>query len=156
EALPMVMVTCLRQPTRSQLNEALWDSPWDVVLFAGHSDGDDQPRFHLNARESLSLNDLKYGLRRAIAQNLKLLIFNTCDSLGLINALNSSLCLPATVAMRSPVPELVAQAFLRNFLTAISQGQPLPQAVREAREKLQGLEHQFPFASWIPVLYQTM
>ncbi|MEM6450652.1 MAG: CHAT domain-containing protein [Cyanobacteria bacterium P01_D01_bin.105] len=162
--LPNAAVTCLREPMRSQLNEALWDNPWDIILFAGHSEcanhAQCQTKFQLNAHESLSLNELKYGLKRAIAQNLKLLILNTCDSLTLLKELsrelNNNLCLPATIAMRQPVPDVVAQTFLRYFLTPFSQGQTLPCSVREAREKLQGIEHQFPFASSIPVLYQTL
>lgn len=156
KGIPNAMVTCLREPTRSLLTETLYDYPWDIVLFAGHSDCAPESKFRLSVKESLSLSELKYGLRKAIAQNLKLLILNTCDSLSLIKTLGSDLQLPATVVMRSPVPDPVAHTFLRYFLTALSQHQPLPQAVREAREKLQGIEHDFPFSSWIPVLYQTM
>ncbi|MFK8183955.1 MAG: CHAT domain-containing protein [Phormidesmis sp.] len=160
--LPNASVTCLKEPTRSQLNEALWDQPWDIILFAGHSEcqgqfeDQSQGKFRLNAQESFSLDELENGLKRAIAQNLKLLILNTCDSLTLLKSLKQNLCLPATIAMRQPVPDIVAQTFLRYFLTAFSKGQLLPHAVREAREKLQGIDHQFPCASSIPVLYQTL
>ena len=57
--------------------------------------------------------------------------------------------------MRHPVPDKVAQAFLKYFLNSFSQGIPLHLAVREAREQLEGLESQFPFASWLPVLWQN-
>ena len=156
KAMPNTVVTCLREPTRSLLTETLYDYPWDIVLFAGHSDCTSDPKICLSAQESFSLSELKHGLKKAIAQNLKLLILNTCDSLSLIKALGDDLQLPATVVMRSPVPDPVAHTFLRYFLTALSQRQPLPQAVREAREKLQGIEHNFPFSSWIPALYQTL
>ena len=38
---------------------------------------------------------------------------------------------------------------------AFSGGQSLYSAVREARERLQGLESQFPCASWLPTLWQN-
>lgn len=157
--LPDASVTCLREPSRLQLNETLWDGCWDIILFAGHSDRNEQHKtklnFKLNEQERLSLNELKYALKTAIARNLKLLILNTCDSLSLIQDL-SDLCLPATIAMRQAVPDVVAQTFLRYFLSALSNRQSLCASVREAREKLQGIEHQFPFSSSIPVLYQTL
>ncbi|HEY9806533.1 MAG TPA: ABC transporter substrate-binding protein, partial [Candidatus Obscuribacterales bacterium] len=49
----------------------------------------------------------------------------------------------------------VAQAFLRYFLQAFAQGQSLYLSVRQAREQLQGLEGDFPCASWLPVLCQN-
>jgi CHASE2 domain-containing sensor protein len=49
----------------------------------------------------------------------------------------------------------VAQAFLKYFLKAFASGKPLYAAVREAREKLQGLEEDFPCASWLPVICQN-
>jgi hypothetical protein len=57
--------------------------------------------------------------------------------------------------MREPVPDLVAQEFLRHFLAAFSGGQSLYASVREARERLQGLEGEYPCASWLPVICQN-
>ena len=54
------------------------------------------------------------------------------------------------IFMREPLPDKVAQEFLKNFLTEFSAGKSLYQSVREAREKLQGLEGEFPCASWLP------
>lgn len=45
--------------------------------------------------------------------------------------------------------------YLKGLLLSFAKGQPLPQAVREAREKLQGIEDKFPCATWLPVLCQT-
>ncbi|MEO0687803.1 MAG: CHASE2 domain-containing protein, partial [Cyanobacteria bacterium J06649_11] len=52
-------------------------------------------------------------------------------------------------------PDFVAQEFLKNFLIAFANNKPLYIAVREARERLQGLENDFPCASWLPVIYQN-
>jgi hypothetical protein len=59
------------------------------------------------------------------------------------------------IVMREPIPDREAQEFLKNFLSAFSTGETLYQSVRDAREKLQGLEDVFPCASWLPVIFQN-
>jgi uncharacterized protein YjbI with pentapeptide repeats len=158
EALPNVHLRLLSEPSQQQITDQLWDVPWDVLFFAGHSNiaaNENAPgQLRLNAHESLSLSDLKYGLRKATERGLKLAIFNTCDGLGLLRNLIDSPT-PPIVVMRHPVPDQVAQIFLKNFLLAFSEGLPLHQAVREAREKLQGIEPRFPYATWLPVVCQN-
>ena len=56
------------------------------------------------------------------------------------------------IVMREPVPDFVAQEFLKNFITAFSRGECFYLSVREAREKLQGIESNYPGASWLPVI----
>ncbi len=85
---------------------------------------------------------------------MKLAIFNSCDGLGLAYDL-ADLQLTQTIVMREPVPDRVAQDFLKHFLTGFSQGKSLYVAVREAREKLQSLEGDFPCATWLPVICQN-
>jgi hypothetical protein len=51
--------------------------------------------------------------------------------------------------MREPVPDQVAQAFLKYFLETFAVGESFYLAVREARERLQGWEDQFPCATWV-------
>lgn len=57
--------------------------------------------------------------------------------------------------MREPVPDAIAQEFLKHFLTAFASGKSFYLSVREAREKLQSLEQYFPCASWLPVICQN-
>ncbi len=155
EQLPNADVTFLVEPARQQITRQLWEQPWQILFFAGHSRTEGtQGRIYLNPQESLTLEELKYGLRRAIAQGLQLAIFNSCDGLGLAQELES-LHLPRLIVMREPVPDPVAQTFLKYFLTALVQGEPLHLAARQAREQLQGLEGEFPCASWLPVLCQN-
>jgi uncharacterized protein YjbI with pentapeptide repeats len=158
EALPNVHLRLLSEPSLQQVSDQLWELPWDILFFAGHSErprGEDAAgHLRINANDSLSLNDLKYGLRKATERGLKLAIFNTCDGLDLLRNL-TDLPMPPMVVMRHPVPDQVAQVFLKNFLLAFSEGLPLHQAVREAREKLQGIEPQFPYATWLPVVCQN-
>ncbi|NJO75035.1 MAG: CHAT domain-containing protein [Leptolyngbyaceae cyanobacterium RM1_406_9] len=153
EALPDANVTFLVEPPRSLINDHLWDQPWHILFFAGHSHTQaGQGCIAINPHDNLTLAELKYGLQRAIAQGLQLAIFNSCDGMGLAHELEP-LRLPQLILMREPVPDRIAQTFLTQFLKAFSQGDSLYLAVRQARERLQGLEREFPCASWLPCLY---
>ncbi|MGB3516486.1 MAG: CHASE2 domain-containing protein [Elainellaceae cyanobacterium] len=152
--LPSTQITPLIEPSQQEFHEHLYDQAWDILFFAGHSGTmEGQGWLQLNASTQLNLDDIRYGLRRAIANGLTLAIFNSCDGLGLASAL-SDLQLPHLIVMREAIPDAIAQMFLSYFLQAFSQGEPLHLAVRTAREKLEGLEGQFPCASWLPALYQ--
>ncbi|MCC5640520.1 CHASE2 domain-containing protein [Nostoc sp. CHAB 5844] len=150
-------VTFLVEPQRQALNDYLWGQNWDILFFAGHSSSqgnDVTGRIYLNKTDSLSINELKYALKQAIERGLHLAIFNSCDGLGLAREL-ADLQIPQMVIMREPVPDQVAQEFLKYFLTCFAGGEPLYQAVRQARERLQGLEDRFPCATWLPVICQN-
>ena len=155
EALPNAEVVFLVEPPRQQLNDRLWEQAWDILFFAGHSETQGQQgRIYLNSQDSLTIEELKYGLKRAIAAGLKFAIFNSCDGLGLAYELKQ-LHLPQIIVMREPVPDRVAQEFLKHFLQAFADGQSFYQAQRQARERLQGWEYSFPCASWLPAIYQN-
>ena len=153
--LPQAQVTFLVEPDRSQLNDHLWESRWDILFFAGHSETHQGcGRIYINQTDSLTLPELRFGLRKAIDQGLQLAIFNACDGLGLVSALQQ-LHIPQMIVMREPVADQVAAAFLTYFLNAFASGESFYLAARQARERLQGLEHRFPCASWLPVIYQN-
>ena len=156
EALPEVELVLLDKPTRRELNEQLWDKQgWDILFFAGHSQTiEETGQIYLNQTESLTIPDLKCALQNAIAGGLQLAIFNSCEGLGLARDLGE-LKIPQLIVMREPVADTVAQTFLRYFLASFAQGESLYLAVREAREKLQGWETEFPGASWLPVICQN-
>ncbi len=155
EALPNAEVEFLVEPERDLLNDRLWEQHWDILFFAGHSETQGETgRIYLNRTDSLSLSELKYGLKKAIAQGLQLAIFNSCDGLGLAHEL-AQLHIPQMIVMREPVPDKVAQEFLHYFLKFFANGDAFYLAARQARERLQGLEHQFPCASWLPVICQN-
>lgn len=156
ENLPNVDIPIfLVEPNPIDITDKLWEQPWDILFFAGHSETKDNTgRIYINKNDSLTIEDLKYGLQKAIARGLKIAIFNSCDGLGLAREL-ASLHIPQVIVMREPVPDFVAQEFLKYFLQAFSRGEPLYLALREARERLQGLEKKFPCASWLPVIYQN-
>ncbi|MBD2020864.1 CHASE2 domain-containing protein [Leptolyngbya sp. FACHB-36] len=152
--LPHAKITFLVEPSRAELDQQLWKPGWDLLFFAGHSTSQGAGQIQINPREGLTIEQLKYGLRTAIAHGLKLAIFNSCDGLKLAQGL-ADLHLPQMIVMREPVPDHVAQAFLKQFLAAFASGRSLYAAVRQAREQLQPLEDQFPCATWLPVICQN-
>jgi CHASE2 domain-containing sensor protein len=154
--LPDAKVEFLVEPQREEINDRLWEQPWDILFFAGHSSSSKDNttgQIYINQTDKLNLEELRYGLKKAIANGLKIAIFNSCDGLGLAKAL-SDLKIPQVIVMREPVPDLVAQRFLTGFLTLYANGSSFYRSVREAREKLQGLEDRFPCATWLPTVYQ--
>ncbi|MBE9077567.1 CHASE2 domain-containing protein [Romeria aff. gracilis LEGE 07310] len=159
--LPHADVQFLVEPSRRQLNERLWDPKgWDILFFAGHSlsqthsQTETTGRLYLNPTDSLSIPELKHALRKSLERGLKIALFNSCDGLGLAQAL-SDLGIPQVLVMREPVPDRVAHEFLKSFLEAFARGQTFYLAVREAREKLQGLEDRYPCATWLPMICQN-
>ncbi|RKZ80390.1 MAG: hypothetical protein DRR19_23675, partial [Candidatus Parabeggiatoa sp. nov. 1] len=147
----------LSEPKRADISDVLWEQNWDILFFAGHSSSQNEKgRLFINRTESLTIEQLKYGLRKAIEHGLQLAIFNSCDGLNLAEDL-ADLNMPQVIVMREPVPDRVAQQFLKLFLDLYSQGQTSYLAVRQARERLheQGLDDEYPGACWLPVIYQN-
>ncbi len=157
EQLPGAKVSFLVEPTRQELTQELWRQNWDILFFAGHSGSfteGNRGQIALNRSDTLSLDQLKYALKRVVERGLQVAIFNSCDGLGLARELED-LRIPQTIVMREPVPDKVAQEFLKSFLAAFAQGEPFHLAVREAREILQGIEDEYPCATWLPVICQN-
>ena len=178
DRLPNADVHFLASPDLKTLSERLWEPDgWDILFFAGHSatkslqdsieasasevtpsapffpvptDGE----LYISESTPLILSSLRNPLKKAVAQGLKIAIFNSCDGLGLAYAL-AEFQISQVLVMREPVPDPVAHSFLRSFLEAFSQGESLALSVRDARERLQVLESDFPCASWLPTLYQN-
>ncbi|AVH64460.1 CHASE2 domain-containing protein [Nostoc sp. 'Peltigera membranacea cyanobiont' N6] len=150
-------VSFLVEPQRKELTELLWGKNWDILFFAGHSSSNkngESGRIYLNKTDSLTIGELKYALRKAIENGLQLAIFNSCDGLGLAREL-ADLQIPQMIVMREPIPDQVAKEFLKYFLQGFAGGESLYQAVRQARERLQGLEDRFPCATWLPMICQN-
>ena len=171
--LPNVEIHPLIEPSQRILTDALWKQQWDIFFFAGHSHSSaDGEEGHLKLSQNLTIKvaDLSHAIKHAIQQGLQIAIFNSCQGLGIVRELETlNLHIPQIIVMRELVPDKVAQVFLTYFLEAFSSGKSLYLAVREARERLQGLEppltgnlgsHSsterfFPCASWLPVIYQN-
>jgi hypothetical protein len=159
ENLPDTEIYFLVEPSRRELDRALWDEKgWDILFFAGHTDSqiDDKTGYlYINPKQRLAINDLRNALKASTERGLQLAIFNSCDGLGLAHNL-ADLHIPQVICMREKVPDIVAHEFLLNFLKPFSNGKSLYISVREAREKLQALENDFPCASWLPVIFQNI
>lgn len=157
EQLPNADITFLVEPHSQDLTDQIWEQHWQILFFAGHSatvEANVTGKIYINQTESLTISQLKYALKKAVQRGLQLAIFNSCDGLGLAWEF-ADLQIPQIIVMREPVPDRVAQQFLKYFLAAFAQGEPLYLAVRQARERLQGLENQFPCATWLPVIFQN-
>ncbi len=163
EHLPNAEVSFLVEPQRQELTEKLWEQGWDILFFAGHSSAiprqshgnEEEPgRLYINQTDSLTINQLKYALRKCVQRGLKLAIFNSCHGLELARDL-ADLHIPQVIVMRESVPDRIAQEFLKYFLDAFAYGESFYLAVRGARERLHGLEDQFPCATWLPIICQN-
>jgi energy-coupling factor transporter ATP-binding protein EcfA2 len=158
ESMPDAEIVFLGEPKSHEFHEQLWDDRgWDILFLAGHSSS--QPdgttgKMYINSQQSLTVEDLKLALKKAIERGLQLAIFNSCDGLGIARDL-AELQIPQIIAMREPVPDSVAKEFLKYFLSSFSSGNILYLAVREARERLHGVEKESPCASWLPVICQN-
>ncbi|MEB3295870.1 MAG: CHAT domain-containing protein [Synechococcales bacterium] len=157
QQLPHSQITCLEQPSLQTLHDHLWKPAWDILFFAGHSissaDGH-RGEIHLQTPEALPLEHLQYALQAAVQHGLKLAFFNSCDGLGLTSVLEAAQ-VPQAIVMREPVPDPVAQKFLRYFLEEFVTGSSLDLSVRKARQQLHWMEAEFPCASWLPIICQN-
>ena len=147
----------LSEPSPLELNEYLWDEKgWDIFFFSGHSQTESaQGRIYINKTESLTIEELNESLKTAVRGGLQLAFFNSCDGLGIAAELEN-LHIPQVIVMREPVPDKVANQFLKYFFQEFTGGKSLYQSVNIARRKLQGLEKKYPCASWLPVIVQNL
>ncbi|MFQ4144877.1 CHAT domain-containing protein [Chlorogloeopsis sp. ULAP02] len=160
ENLHDAQIKFLVNPSQQELNkQLLHPQGWEILFFAGHSQTEGQTgRIYLNendTKNSLTIEELQADLKIAIANGLKLAIFNSCDGLGLANSLEK-LYIPTIIVMREQIPNRVAQEFFKHFLSAFALSHlSLYVSVRQAREQLKTLETEFPGASWLPVICQN-
>lgn len=149
-----VEIVPLLQPSPKDLQEALWDEQgYDIFIFTGHSGSREDGQIgwiELNEQDTLSIEDFKKALKKAINRGLQLGIFNSCDGLGLANQL-AELQLPQIIVMREPVPDVVAVEFLRYFFQELTRNS-LYTSVHEARNRLEHFESQYPGAMWLPTI----
>ncbi|AVH63490.1 nSTAND1 domain-containing NTPase [Nostoc sp. 'Peltigera membranacea cyanobiont' N6] len=149
-------IVLLQQPSREDLNHYLQDDlGWDMLFFSGHSQTEKtQGRIYINHHDSLTIAELRDALQVAIQRRLQIAFFNYCDGLGIAYELEQ-LHIPQVIVMRQPVPDKVAQEFLKYFLQEFTGGKSLYISVKNARLELQQLESEFACASWLPVIVQN-
>lgn len=157
EYCPDAELVVLTEPSVLELNEHLWDKKcWDILFFSGHSQTESERGIiYLNRFDSLTIEELKEGLKTAVRGGLQLAFFNSCDGLGIASELEE-LHIPQVIVMREPVPDKVANQFLKYFFQEFTGGTSFYKSVNVARRKLQGLEKKYPCASWLPVIVQNL
>jgi tetratricopeptide (TPR) repeat protein len=152
----------LKEPTPEEFNDRLFDDKgWQVFFFAGHSDSDENGaniKLYINRKHqnnSVSLEYLIEGIKRAFYKGLQLLIFNSCSSMSMaVDLVSNGLSLPPIIVMRAPIPDPIAQDFVKSLLKYLAREEPLFLAVRKAKDDLLRWEKRFPGASSIPMLCQ--
>lgn len=150
-------IITLVNPDRNELFTNLYEKEWDLFFFAGHSGKNQltgEGKLSLNREDIITIEEFNKAIIKAIDKGLKLAIFNSCDGLALARDL-ATLHLSQTIVMTEMIPDSVAHVFIQEFLTSFADNQPLYLAVRQAREKLQPLEKQYPCATWLPIIYQN-
>ncbi|HEY9700813.1 MAG TPA: protein kinase, partial [Allocoleopsis sp.] len=147
-------ITFLVEPKINELGQQLWEQPWDILFFSGHSNTEENlGKIYINKQETLEINYLRESLKKAVENGLKIAIFNSCEGLGLAEL--HDLLIPQLLVMREPIPDPVAQTFLKHFLSSFSQEtSSFYFAVGESRRKLQIEEQKFPCATWLPIICQ--
>jgi hypothetical protein len=142
----------LPQPDRATLTATLADSQgWDIIFFSGHSKAG---QISINEKDRLTMADLKDALKPAIAKRVQIFIFNSCDGLELAPDLEK-LNIDRLIVMREPIPDKVAQEFLKSFLKAFTGGEQFDDAVKSARKHLVDFEATYPYVSWLPIVIQN-
>lgn len=161
--IPGAYCVFLRQPKRSDL-ELILNERWDILFFSGHSRTDinvNTGLLYLNPEETLNIQDIKNTIQAAIDKGLKLAIFNSCDGLGLARQL-ADLNIAQIIVWREPVPDQIAQEFLKYFLICLTTGFSLYSSVQQARIKVKeyiqnpGRNEQLPKVSWLPVIHHNL
>lgn len=150
-------IISLINPSRKELFTNLYEEEWDLFFFAGHSGKNEltgEGKLSLNQEDIITIEEFNKAIIKAIQNGLKLAVFNSCDGLALARDL-ATLHLSQTIVMTEMIPDRVAHVFIQEFLTSFADNQPLYLAVRQAREKLQPLEKQYPCATWLPIICQN-
>lgn len=151
----------IKQPTPEKLRDQLLkdEKNWQILYYGGHSNSNAVNGWlHINQTESdntVTIDFLKESLRNSIFKGLELLILNSCSSLKLAEDLVAGgLPLPSMIVMRAPIPDKIAQDFVKSLFRYLGEGYLLFLAVRKAKDDLHKWEDEFPGASAIPMLCQ--
>ncbi|MEG4577778.1 CHAT domain-containing protein [Microcoleus sp. N3A4] len=152
----------LKEPTPQKFHDELFDEKgWQIIFFAGHSNSDNHAAngvLYINRNSdnnTITVEELKAGLKKAISNGLQLLIFNSCSSLGIAtDIVAEGLDLPSIIVMRAPLPDPIAHDFVKFLFKYLAAGELLFLAVRKAKDDLRYWDSRFPGASGIPMLCQ--
>ncbi|OYQ65933.1 hypothetical protein B9G53_05895 [Pseudanabaena sp. SR411] len=149
---------------RKQLKDLLENETIDIFFFAGHGETSRDRKFGRilideNNKDWLTISELREELNQAIQnkKRLKLAIISACSGLGLAYQLTEGekLYLPQVIVMKNELPVRIAPVFLRYFLEEYTTGKSLYTSVQHTRQELKKLESSYPYASWLPIIFQN-
>jgi len=152
-------VKCKPQPNLADLSRYIRaQEGWGIICYSGHTRSDQNGNLawlKINSQEEISIEDLKANFKIAIGQNLQLVVFNSCDGLGLAKQL-ADLYLPQSIVMLEEIPDKVAYVFFKHFFTAfIEEKRTIYPAMRRARIELNQFEERYPGITSLPVITQN-
>lgn len=163
--IPGAYCVFLRQPSRSELIKFMEQERWDIFFFSGHSETPEEDintgYLYLKPEETIDIREIKEKIQTAIQEyeGMKLAIFNSCNGLGLARQL-SDLDIAQIIIWREPVPDKIAQEFLKSFLDSFSTtGLSLYRSVQNARLEVQeyiSKNDNLPRVSWLPVIHHNL
>jgi CHAT domain len=142
----------LKSPDHNELANIIEKQKPQILFFAGHTDNNGE--IALSRNESITIENLKFELIRAVDSGLKLAFFNSCNGVEIAIQL-SEVGIPNIIVMREALPDKAAHLFLHHFLEEFVLGKPLNRAIRRAREKLNYCEKEFPGVMSLPMIWQT-
>ncbi|NES81114.1 MAG: NACHT domain-containing protein [Moorea sp. SIO2B7] len=158
----------LRQRTKAEFLDFMLRERWDILFFSGHSKTDKEANtglLSLKPGETLDIQEIRETIQFNIDQyqGMKLAIFNSCDGLGLARGL-AHLDIAQIIVWREPVPDKVAQEFLKYFLNNFTNLEEFPtglslyRSVQKARLEVQKyIENgNLPNISWLPVIHHNL
>ncbi|MGB2926686.1 MAG: CHAT domain-containing protein [Limnothrix sp.] len=153
----------LIQPTAAELSTALAKKPYQLFFYSGHGEpGANGGKIHLSETDTLNGKELAQIL---IQQGIRLAVFNSCWGAKSVQRNHQAIAtsslsevlihsgVPAVLAMRDPISDDEAIAFITNLSQALCNHCAVDEAVAIAR---QALLAQFKFNSpaWtLPILY---
>lgn len=153
----------LIQPTAATLSATLAQKPYQLFCYSGHGEpGADGGQIYLQADLALNGTELAQIL---IQQGIRCAVFNSCWGAKSMQhqhqaIASSSLAevlihhgVPAVVAMRDPISDGEALAFISSLTQALCSYQPVDAAVAIARQTLLA-QFKFNSPAWtLPILY---
>ncbi|QUS60958.1 CHASE2 domain-containing protein [Synechocystis sp. PCC 7339] len=157
-----VEVVTLHQPDYQSLSRALKDGAgFDLFVYSGHSQASfDQDLAAMllgqpGTVEGVTIANLRLAFQRAIANGLRVAVFNSCASAQLAEALLDT-GLSTVISMQEEVADIVAHGFLDSFLRHYVQGkQSIFRAVRSSLTDLEEYDRRYPGVGWLPVIHHN-
>jgi ABC-type branched-subunit amino acid transport system substrate-binding protein len=148
------------KPLDNHLTRVLLDNDWDAIFYLGHTDDKGSDGYiHINKNQKISIDDFSKAFVKSVERGLQLLVFNSCSGMGLARKLNETLRgegkkLPHIVVMRRPIGDSIAHDFIERFTKHLFvDNYSIERAITQTREFLRSLQHEFPGADSLPVLW---